>query len=107
MAAINADILQMLLFLVLLLLLAVPLGRYMARVFTGERTWLDPVLKPLENLIYRLTRVDPSREMNWREYAVALLLFNFLGMAALYLLQRLQGWLPFNPQQFGPMPADL
>ncbi|MBC7341250.1 MAG: potassium-transporting ATPase subunit KdpA [Clostridia bacterium] len=107
MAAINADILQMLLFLVLLLLLAVPLGRYMARVFTGERTWLDPVLKPLENLIYRLTRVDSSREMNWREYAVALLLFNFLGMASLYLLQRFQGWLPFNPQQFGPVPPDL
>lgn len=97
----------MVLFLVLLLLLAVPLGRYMARVFSGERTFLDPVLKPLEGLIYRLTGVDAAHEMNWREYAAMLLLFNFLGMVALYLLQRLQAWLPLNPQGFSAVPPDL
>lgn len=103
----NMDTLQLVLFLVLLLLLAVPLGRYMARVFSGERTFLDPVLKPLEGLIYRLTGVDAAHEMNWREYAAMLLLFNFLGMVALYLLQRLQAWLPLNPQGFSAVPPDL
>ncbi|MGI9860213.1 potassium-transporting ATPase subunit KdpA [Moorella naiadis] len=104
---VNMDILQLVLFLVLLLLLAVPLGRYMARVFSGERTFLDPVLNPLEGLVYRLTGVDAGHEMNWREYAAMLLLFNFLGMLALYLLQRVQGWLPLNPQGFSAVPPDL
>lgn len=103
----NMDILQMIMYLVLLLLLAVPLGRYMARVFSGDRTFLDPVLKPLEGLVYRLTGVNAGREMNWREYAAMLLLFNFLGMLVLYLLQRLQGWLPLNPQGFSAVSQDL
>ncbi|MEW8958832.1 potassium-transporting ATPase subunit KdpA [Neomoorella humiferrea] len=107
MAVIITDILQIVLYLVLLLLLAVPLGRYMARVFSGERTLFDPVLKPLEGLIYRLAGVNTGREMNWREYAATLLVFNFLGMVAVYLIQRLQGVLPFNPQHFRAVPPDL
>lgn len=101
------DLLQMGFYLVVLVLLAVPLGYYMARVFNGERTLLDPLLKPLEEIFYRLARVDAKKEMGWREYALSLLVFNFLGMLAVYLIQRFQGLLPFNPQHFGAVPQDL
>ena len=85
-------------FLLLILLVTKPLGLFMAHVFNRERTFLDPVMRPVERLIYRLTRVDASREMRWTEYAVAMLLFSLVSMLVLYLLQRLQGVLPFNPQ---------
>ncbi|HHW17600.1 MAG TPA: potassium-transporting ATPase subunit KdpA [Firmicutes bacterium] len=101
------DLLQIGSYLALLLLLAVPLGYYMARVFSGESTLLDPILKPLEAAFYRLARVDPTKEMGWREYALSLLVFNFLGMLTVYLIQRLQGILPFNPEHFGAIPPDL
>ncbi|HZN10885.1 MAG TPA: potassium-transporting ATPase subunit KdpA, partial [Blastocatellia bacterium] len=74
------------------------LGVFMARVFNRERTFLDPVLRPLERIIYHLTGVDEGREMRWTEYAVAMLLFSLVSMVVLYALQRLQGLLPFNPQ---------
>jgi K+-transporting ATPase ATPase A chain len=70
----------------------------MAHVFSGERTFLDPVLRPVERLIYKLTRVDARHEMRWTEYAVAMLLFSVVSMLVLYVLQRVQGVLPFNPQ---------
>jgi K+-transporting ATPase ATPase A chain len=79
----------------------------MARVFAGERTWLGVVLSPVERVIYRLSGVDPSAEQHWRAYAAALLLFNLAGMLLLYGLQRLQGFLPLNPQGFGPVAPDL
>ncbi len=82
----------------LLLALTKPLGNYMHRVFSGERTFLSPLLRPLERGVYRLTAVDEAREMRWTTYLVALLLFNFLGFLFVYALQRLQGGLPFNPQ---------
>ena len=84
-----------------LLLLAKPLGAFMARVYQGERTFLDPVLAPVERLIYRAAAVKPDDEMNWKTYAVAMLLFNLLGLLAVYALQRLQGILPLNPQGLG------
>jgi len=90
--------LQIIFFLALILLVTKPLGLFMAHVFNRERTFMDPVLGPVERLIYRLTRVDASREMRWTEYAVAMLLFSLVSMLVLYLLQRLQGVLPFNPQ---------
>ena len=90
--------LQIVFFLLLVLLVTKPLGTFMARVFNRERTFLDPVAGPIERLIYRLTRVDAAREMRWTEYAVAMLLFSLVSMLVLYLLQRLQGVLPFNPQ---------
>jgi K+-transporting ATPase ATPase A chain len=90
--------LQIFFFLVLIMLVTKPLGLYMARVFNGERTFLDPVLGPIERLIYKLTRVDARKEMRWTEYAVAMLLFSGVSMLVLYLLQRIQGVLPFNPQ---------
>ncbi len=90
--------LQILFFLALILLVTKPLGLFMAHVFNGESTFLDPVLRPIERLIYKLTRVNAEREMRWTEYAVAALLFGAVSMLGLYLIQRLQGVLPFNPQ---------
>ncbi len=90
--------LQILLFFGLILLVTKPLGVFMARVFNRERTLLDPVLRPVERLIYRLTGVDEKREMRWTEYGVAMLLFSAVSMAVLYLIQRLQAYLPLNPQ---------
>ena len=90
--------LQILFFFALILLVTKPLGVFMARVFNRERTFLDPVLVPIERLTYRLTGVDATREMRWTEYAVAMLLFSLVSLLLLYLLQRIQGVLPFNPQ---------
>jgi len=92
---------QILLFLGLVLLVTKPLGVFMARVFNRERTFLDPLLRPLERLLYRVTGVDENHEMRWTEYAVAMLLFSVVSMVVLYLIERLQVYLPFNPQKFG------
>ena len=83
--------------------IAYPLGLYMARVFTGERTWLTPVLAPVERFVYRVSGVDPGSEMPWTGYAVSLLLFNFACFVILYLMLRFQGLLPLNPTQAGAM----
>ena len=84
-----------------------PLGRFMTRVFTRERTPLDPILRPIERAIYRATGVDEAREMCWTEYAAAMLSFSGVSMLLLYLLLRIQQWLPFNPQHFGAVAPDL
>jgi K+-transporting ATPase ATPase A chain len=99
--------LQILLFLALVLASTKPLGVFMARVFNRERTFLDPLLRPLERLVYRLTGVDETREMRWTEYAAAMLLFSVVSMLALYLMQRLQGVLPLNPQRLAGVGPDL
>ncbi len=99
--------LQILLFLAVVLAVTKPLGVFMARVFNRERTFLDPVLRPIERLIYRLTAVDENHEMRWYEYAGAMLLFSVVSMLLLYALQRLQGVLPFNPQKLAKVPPDL
>ena len=98
---------QILLFLAAILAVTAPLGRFMTRVFTREPTWLDPVLRPIERLIYRATGVDDSREMHWTEYAAAMLLFSVVSMLLLYVIQRAQRWLPWNPQGFAAVPPDL
>ena len=98
---------QILLFLLAIFLVTKPLGVYMARVFDRERTFLDPVLRPVERLLYRMTFVDENREMRWTEYAIAMLLFSVVPMLLLYLIQRVQGFLPFNPQKFAAVPPDL
>jgi K+-transporting ATPase ATPase A chain len=80
----------------------------MTRVFARERTFLDPVLRPVERLLYRVTGVDEEHEMRWTEYATAMLLFSLVSMLVLYLIQRIQGMLPYNPQHFGAVtPAHL
>ena len=92
--------LQILIFFLIVLAVTKPLGVFMAHVFNREKTFLDRVLRPIERLIYKLTRVDETREMRWTEYAVSMLLFSAVTMLVLYLIQRLQGHLPFNPQHF-------
>ncbi len=77
-------VLQITVYLVVLILLAKPLGSYMARVYQGEHTFLDRILQPIERLIYRLAGVDPAQEMNWKVYAVAMLVFNLVGLLAVY-----------------------
>ena len=100
--------LQILLFLALIFVVTKPLGVFMARVFSRERTFLDPILRPIERLLYRVTGVDENQEMGWTEYAVTMLLFSLASMLLLYLLQRVQGVLPFNPQRLGAVnPAAL
>jgi K+-transporting ATPase ATPase A chain len=98
---------QILVFVVLILAVTKPLGVFMTRVFNRERTFLDPVLRPIERLLYRATGVDEEREMDWKEYAISVLLFSGVSMVLLYLLQRAQGVLPFNPQKLGKVAADL
>ena len=100
-------IIQIGLFIALVTAISVPLGHYMARVFANEKTFLDPLLKPVERLIYRLGGVHPENEQTWVEYAVAMLLFSAAGMLLLYGLERLQGWLPLNPQALGAVAPDL
>jgi potassium-transporting ATPase potassium-binding subunit len=97
---------QLALYVVVLIALAKPLGAYMARVYEGRPFGLDRVLGPVERLIYRLCGVRPDEEMNWKNYAIAMLLFNFAGFLAVYALQRLQHVLPLNPQGFGPVSPD-
>ncbi|HET7871940.1 MAG TPA: potassium-transporting ATPase subunit KdpA [Terriglobales bacterium] len=99
--------LQILLYFVVVLLVTKPLGVFMFRVFSRERTFMDPVLRPVERLIYRLTGVDEEREMRWTEYSIAMLLFSGVSMLVLYLLERTQQWLPFNPQKLAAVPQDL
>jgi K+-transporting ATPase ATPase A chain len=91
---------QIFVFLALIFAVTKPLGVFMGRVFGGERTFLDPVLRPVERVIYRVTGVDEEHEMRWTEYATAMLLFSVVSMLVLYLIQRIQYWLPFNPQHF-------
>ncbi len=100
--------LQIAFFLLLIFAVTKPLGLYMARVFNQEKTFLDPLLRPVEKLIYRCTGVNKEREMAWTEYAVAMLLFSAVSMLLLYLIQRVQGVLPFNPQKLGAVsPPNL
>jgi potassium-transporting ATPase potassium-binding subunit len=93
--------LQILFFLLLVLAVTKPMGIFMTRVFNREKTFMDPVLRPVERLLYRVTGVDESHEMRWTEYAVAMLLYSAVSMLLLYLMERVQGYLPFNPQKFG------
>jgi K+-transporting ATPase ATPase A chain len=87
----GSSLLQVGVYLLVLVALVKPLGLYMARVFEGERTFFTPVVAPVERLIYRLAGVDPTHETDWRHYAVAVLLVNFVGFVVVYALQRMQG----------------
>jgi len=98
---------QILLFLVLIFAVTKPLGVFMTRVFNRERTFLDPLARPLERLLYRVTGVDENHDMRWTEYAVSMLMFSGVSMLLLYLIERVQQWLPWNPQKFGAAAQDL
>jgi K+-transporting ATPase ATPase A chain len=100
-------LLQLALYLLLLILITRPLGIYMARVFSGQRTFMDRVLGQVERLIYRLCRVDPKQEQHWTSYAAAMLMFSVVSLLLLYAFQRLQYYLPANPQKFPGVPEAL
>jgi potassium-transporting ATPase potassium-binding subunit len=102
-----ADVVQPLLLLVLVILVTPPLGRFIARVMEGERTFLHPLLGPVERVTYRTLRLDPSREQAWKPYARSLLVFSLVSIAALYVIQRVQGVLPGNPDEHGAVAPFL
>jgi K+-transporting ATPase ATPase A chain len=99
--------LQFVIYSIVLILTVRPVGLYLARVFEGERTWLDPVLRPIERLIYKLCGVKADHEMNWREYAFAMLGFSAVSMFLTYAIERLQAFLPWNPQGLAAVSTDL
>jgi len=95
------------LYLLVIFVITKPIGLFMTRVFNREKTFLDTVFRPVEKLVYRLTGVDEQREMRWTEYTVSMLLFSGVSMTLLYLLERTQKWLPFNPQKFANVDPAL
>ena len=99
--------LQFAVYSIILLAVTRPVGLYLVRVLEGQRTWLDPVLRPVERLTYRLTGVQADKEMNWREYAFALLGFSAVSLVVTYAIERLQGMLPWNPQHLAGVGPDL
>ena len=101
------DYVQLALFLVILALTAKPLGIYLERVFDGSRTWLSPILGPVERMIYRVVGVDPLRDQHWTKYAIDLLIFSAVSLAFTYALLRLQHLLPLNPAGMGVVPPHL
>lgn len=100
-------ILQIILYTVILILLAIPLGRYMGKVFLGEKVFLSPIVRPIEKFLYRILKIDEEKGMGWKQYAGSLLMFNLLGFIVVYLLQVFQKYLPLNPEDIGNVPADL
>src|SRR5215475_5366538 len=98
---------QIFLFVAAVFLLTKPFGIFLTRVFEHQRTFLDPVLRPVEKLLYRLSGVDETREMKWTEYGRAMLLFSGVSMIVLYALERVQLWLPFNPQKLANVSPTL
>ncbi len=101
------SIAQIALYFIILILLVKPLGLYMARVYESKPTFLDRIIRPLEKLLYRLFGIKPEDEMDWKAYAISLLVFSISGFLVVYLLQRIQGFLPLNPQKFGAVSPDL
>src|SRR5262249_916276 len=95
--------LQIFFFLLVVFLFAKPLCIFMVRVFKREKALLDPLLRPIEKLFYRLSGVDESKEMRWTEYTISMLLFSGVSMLLLYLIERTQKWHPFNPQHFSSL----
>jgi len=100
------NVVEILVYLAIIVAITPLLGRYMAKVFSGERTLLDPVLKPLERGIYRLCRVDAAKDQTWIEWTVVMLIVNAASLVILYAMQRLQKFLPLNPNGFGAVSAD-
>src|SRR5262249_49313070 len=98
---------QIILYCAIVVALVKPLGWYMTRVFNGERTFLSPLLRPVETVLYRIAGVDPAREQHWLTYTVAMLFFHVGGFVILYALMRLQAVLPFNPAGQSAVAQDL
>jgi potassium-transporting ATPase potassium-binding subunit len=99
--------LQIFLFFAAVLLVTKPIGVFLYRVFEGKRTFLDFILRPVEWMIYRVCRIDATKEMRWTEYGLAMLVFSGVSLLALYVIERMQHWLPWNPQRMGNVAPDL
>ncbi|WP_240008417.1 potassium-transporting ATPase subunit KdpA [Pseudaquidulcibacter saccharophilus] len=100
-------LLQLVAYFLILAIFYIPIGNYMANVFSGKNTVLSPIFKPIEKSIYNLLSINPEKGMNWREYAITLLAFSFAGFVLLYLILLFQGLLPFNPQKFAGLSPHL
>src|SRR6202158_5724385 len=98
---------QICLYFVAVMLVTKPMGVFLYRVFERKKTFLDFLLRPIEKLIYRAGGVDDQKEMGWKEYGVAMLLFSGVSLVLLYALERLQLWLPWNPQNLANVAPDL
>src|SRR5215475_10005695 len=104
----SSDWLQFALYVVALALITKPMGLYLMRVLDANgRTWLDPVLRPMERLTYRLMGVDANKEHDWKQYTLSMLLFSLVGCLFSYAILRLQHLLPLNPQELGPLSEHL
>ncbi len=101
------DVVEFSVFIIVLTLFVKPLGKYMALVFDNKNTFLSPVLSPIENFFYKISSIDPSHEMNWKEYAVSMIIFNFIGFVILFLILIFQQFLPLNPQHLKGFSLDL
>src|ERR1700682_2858925 len=101
------DFLQLALFIAGLVAITPPLGKFLARVFAGERHFLSRALGPIERGIYKLSAIDPAHEMSCKAYAIAMLVFNIVGGVVLLIMEMTQQWLPFNPQHLPSVPFAL
>jgi len=93
------DIILIFLFLLILTIAAIPIGKYMSKVLTGKETFMTPVIRPIEKFIYRICSIDENQEMSWKRYAYTLIIFNIIGITFLFVLQLIQNFLPLNPAQ--------
>ena len=103
----SAGVLQIIIYCLVVTAAAIPLGRYMAHVYEGERTWLSPVLGPVERGLYRVCGIDTAKEQHWTGYAFAVLAFSLVGLLVMYAIMRLQAFLPLNPAGQAAVPSDL
>ena len=104
----SIDWLQLVLFVAALALITKPMGLYLVQVLDAKgRTWLDPILKPLERVTYRVMGTHPDQEQDWKQYAIAMLLFSLVSCLFTYVILRVQQLLPLNPQGFGALSPDL
>ncbi len=100
------DVLLIMFFLLIVTITAIPIGKYMSKVLTGKKTFMTPVIRPLEKLIYRICSIDEDQEMTWKRYAYALIIFNIIGITFLFVLQLIQNFLPLNPAQLSSVRWD-
>ena len=103
----SLELLKIVVYFLLILAVTKPLGLFMRRVFSGEKTFLDPLLRPVERLVYRIGGVDERREHDWMQYTIAMLLFSAVGLLLTYAIQRFQHVLPLNPDKLPTVAPDL
>ena len=100
------EVFLILLFLLIVTIFAIPIGKYMSKVFTGKKTFMTPVIRPFEKFIYRICSIDENQEMTWKRYAYALIIFNIIGITFLFVLQLIQNFLPLNPAHMSSVRWD-